>query len=213
MNRAVSIYRVQTWAIRRFDTLHSQAYPLRPSLTPNEERILSLVAIESANTWAALMRSYWLAASIHRWRRDGTQVKISASIRSFEDAITFAVHTTKPRLRVSTGPWKKRDEPDWLDPATVSTLLRAAGADIEGGFHAAISLGSTARQDLSTYRNFVAHRNRDTALKVRNLCPDPSLKRSTSPLEIALLRGPGRPQPLVLDWIDDLRTMCSLLPS
>ncbi len=213
MNRASSLHRLQSWALLRFEELHQLASPLSLPLSKRDQERLGHVAIEATNTWAALMRSYWLCAASPGWRQDGSRVRLSTPLGSHDRAMTFAVHRFRPSLRGQSGPWSPRDEPDWLDPATVSTLLHDSGADIEGGFQAAVSLGGTARQDLLTYRNFVAHRNRATALKVRRLCPDLTRAGSIDPLEIGLQHGRGRPQGLVLDWLDDLRTMCALLPT
>lgn len=133
-------------------------------------------------------------------------------LNSYDDAITFAIHSNRPRLQSKRGPWTHRDEPDWHDPASVSKALNAAGCSNAAGFYAAVSLGTASRTEVLTVRNYVAHRGRNTALKVRTLCPDKAKMHTIDPMAVPLERGPGRPQPLLFDWIDDLSTMVSLVP-
>jgi hypothetical protein len=176
------------------------------------------VAIDAANCWSTFLRRYYLASATGGWCVAGTQV-IPSPFSNEVDAITYAVTQLRPNSAQFGPPWTHREEPNWLDPGTVSTLLNRLGCSNEAGFHAAISIGSSVHQDLLTYRNFVGHRNRETALKLRNLIgayQRTNLTRRappvTDPLEMPLQLVSRKPYSLLTLWLTDLYTMVSLVP-
>jgi hypothetical protein len=204
---------LRAWGLSKFEEYRAGLDGLRPPLTTRQADRLSMIAVHAANSWAVLLRSYYLASMTGAVLADGSRATNSVSIGSVEDAITFAVHATRPRLASRSGPWTNRDEPDWTNGGAVAALLVGAGSSTAVGFAAAVSLGTASREELATYRNFVAHSNRDTALKVRNIGATHGVGRSGQPLEIPLQRELHRPQSIVADWLDDLWAMISMMPS
>jgi hypothetical protein len=158
------------------------------------------------------MRAYYLASALGAWRADRTRLTISARQRSAEEAITFSIATLKPTQIGSGPPWTSRQEPNWLDPANVSKLLHELGCANESGFQAAISLGTTVHQDLITYRNFAAHRNRKSAEKVRSLAVRHRIPSHFDPIELPLQLLPQRSYTLLASWLYDLTTVISFVP-
>lgn len=206
-----SLVHVRRRAILKLDRLVSSAQAIStPAHNADHMRCLSL-AVEASNTWADFLRRYYIASALAGWTSSNQRLSAATHFISEHDAITFAVHTIKPHL-TGSGPWTSRDEPNWLDPGNVSTLLHALGCANEAQFHAAISLGGTAHQDLLTYRNFLAHRNRATALKVRSLARKYRINGLIEPVEIPLQLPIRKSYSLLLWWLYDLQTMVSLMP-
>jgi len=84
------------------------------------------------------------------------------------------------------------------------TLCRELNATNLLDVEAAFSSGSSVFTDLVVFRNYFAHRNQGTKRAARDLAPKYGIAATLSPAEILLSRALGRPQPLLIEWIDDL---------
>ena len=80
------------------------------------------------------------------------------------------------------------------------------------GFLTALGAGTGANENLLTFRNFVAHRGRATALKVRKLVRSAGLMSAADPIELPFYRAPKRPISIFTTWIVELRSIVELLP-
>lgn len=212
--RAKSIAIMRNWGIASLTELRGRLNRLDPlPLNESGRHLVEAVALETLNCWINLMRGYCLTAVSGGYREDGSRLPKISKARTGTRALTVAIHAQKPNLQARVGPWTYRDEPDWGDASIVAKILFDLNCPVAADFGAAVSLGSSARPDLATFRNYVAHRNRGTALKVRDLAirysVDPSLEPLAIPLQIQRLRT----QPIMMDWLDDLLTMAELLPS
>lgn len=205
--RRLRVWALSTLALRRQEILH-----LHPPLSGDERRVVALAALGAASSWAVFLRSYYLSAMTGGVCAGGHHVGNGVGVVDLGEAITFAVHATKPSKVGLAGPWSHRDEPDWTDPGIVARLLAQASATIAPEVGAAVSIGSSARQDLATFRNYVAHQNRDTALKVRALGVQYRVSSGLAPIEIPLQAARHRPQSLLADWLDDLWAIVSFMP-
>ena len=125
--------------------------------------------------------------------------------------MTFAIHHI--RRLPGNGPWEPRDEPTWHDSTIVMRLLNAAGCSNLPGVQAAFSLGMASLTELTTARNFIAHRSDATALKLRRLGLGLRLGQLVDPSDVLTTKAPGRPQSVLEDWLDDIRSIFSLMPS
>jgi hypothetical protein len=75
-----------------------------------------------------------------------------------------------------------------------------------------MSVDTRALQDLPVFRNFYAHRNEETAAKAIALAERQYLIRGRTHPTLAIATPPyQRPQPLILDWLDDIRAVIDLL--
>jgi hypothetical protein len=201
-----------SWGLATFSELRAEVGSVRPPLSRREATHIGMLALTAVNSWSILLRTYYLASMTGAWLSDGSRAANSVNVHKVDEAITFAVHWARPHLAGQPGPWTYRDEPSWADGGIVAALLSAAGASTAGGFAAAVSLGTSSREELATYRNFVAHANRHTARKMRNLALSLSVDRTLPVIEIPLQWRRHRPQSIFADWIDDLWTMASLFP-
>lgn len=141
----------------------------------------------------------------------GGRVTTKTAIRGHRSALTFSVKTERPR-KTGNGPWKHRDEPTWHDPNVIIRILGKAGCSNAKGVNNALSIGSKAIEHLTTTRNFLAHRNETTAVKVRRLGNHYGVGTRGDPLAVVCAFGDGRPQRIVEDWLDDIYTIFSLFP-
>ena len=207
-------------SLARYLLLEELTQSLALPLAEDRRYLASWIAVEAANGWATFLRRYYLASATGALLTSGSSAS-ATPFRTETDAVTYAIQQLRPRVAArGTGPpWTHRDEPDWLDPGNVSDLLNRLGCLNAAGFMGAVSLGSAVHQDLLTYRNFVGHRNAETAGKVRRLVAANRLRNTISPianvndpLELPLQLVPQRPYSLLYLWLTDLRTMVSLVP-
>ena len=91
-------------------------------------------------------------------------------------------------------------------PAPCGTAVECSG------FLAAMGPAKGSNERLQTFRNFVAHRGRKSALKVRDLARQAGLLVSGDPLELLFHRAPKRPVSVFTEWIIELRSVVELLP-
>src|SRR4051794_15103582 len=79
---------------------------------------VSHVVIESLNTWAEFVRSYFLSCILRPRRvRGGRVAAPDFAGATFDDAIGVAILRHRPLMRLpSSGRWPRRDEPPWHDP-------------------------------------------------------------------------------------------------
>lgn len=148
--------------------------------------------VDMHNALAAFMRSYCLSSLAGAYMANGRRVTATAAIGQPLSALTFAITTERPR-KTGTGPWKHRDEPTWHDPNVIVRVLNKAGCSNAKGVSDALSIGSRAIEHLTTTRNFLAHRNETTAVKVRRLGAQYGLRAPADPLAVVFAVGPGRP--------------------
>lgn len=209
-------------ALRIFDTTRSTAHQfqrvyaaadsLRPPLDAADRQVATYVLIELVTSWQNFLRQYCLASTAGGWLSDGSRVTGPTTARSIGDALDLVVPLFKPSATKSATGWTHRDEPNWLDPRTTSSALMLLDLSNAAGFASALSAGSGIHDRVATCRNFVAHRNRGTAIKVRRLAREFGIVDEADPEELPFLRSPGRPQNLVSDWLEELIAIVELVP-
>ena len=203
---------LERWARQRVHRLRRQVNGLRSPSNSGNRPLVAWSIIELHASWATFCRLYFLSSASQARTRTG---RVTSSLTGLYqiDPLTFAVHQERRHLRHSNGPWSSRDEPTWHDVNVFLRLLAKAGCSNALDVATAISLGSSTLQDLTTYRNFAAHKNVDTALKVRRMqFSSYSIPRQIDPLDFPLVVAVGRSQSIVEDWLDDVDTIVSLLP-
>ena len=177
----------------------------------DEDKLLGHVVIEGLNTWSNFQRAYFLSCVLRAWKEDGLRITLSnPTVRTLTDGMGICMQTCKPWIW-ARGTWQRRDEPPWHDPQTLIRATNAIGCSHNVQIVAAFSTGTSVFAHLPTFRNFYAHRNDDTARKARVLALQYSISSSLQPTQILLSRSYGSPQPLVLDWFDDLSAVVSML--
>ena len=213
MNRSRSLTRLVQWADERFEEFELTAGALKPPFDPAGHDQARYLAIEAPNTWEVFLRTYFLASATGAWLADGTRITGHGRTMRVEHAVTTAVHAIDPSLKGHTGPWTQSQEPNWLDPGIVLRLLNSHGLSNATGFSNALAAGTRANEALLTYRNFVAHRGRGSALKVRTMMKKVGVGATGDPIELPFYRARNRPVTVFSDWVIELRSIIQLSPN
>ena len=126
-------------------------------------------------------------------------------IQSIQDGIHFAIQTLKPRRVHPTRFYHPLDEPNWYKRETLLDLANALNFSNSSDIQLALSLSTDAFTDVVVFRHFFAHRSENTARQAQLLGPRYGQSSTKSPANIVCGLGPGRPQNVLADWIDDIR--------
>ena len=178
---------------------------------PQSDRLVSFVTIQCRNAWENFARAYFLSCTLSPWKEKGSQITLSNSaIQTFDDAIDAAVRTCKPRTSHQRNR-RRRDEPAWHVPVTLIKSCDEIGCSNHTEIRDTLLSQAIVFNHLSTFRNFYAHRNEETAMKAKQIAPDYSISLRRHPTEILLSPAYDRPQVLILDWIDDIEAVVELL--
>ena len=178
---------------------------------PEVDRNISYITLEFLNTWTNFSRTYFLSCSLSPERENGTQIIISnPGIRNFSDAISASMRRCKYR-RWARGGWGRRDEPPWFKPDTLIKSCDEIGCSNYPDILNAFSVPTNVFEHLPKFRNFFAHRNDHTVKIAKNIAHQYSINASLQPSVILCTPAYGRPQILLLDWIDDINTVVKLL--
>jgi hypothetical protein len=173
--------------------------------------LLAVATIELQNAWSSFVRSYFLSGLLSARTERGHIIRTSATITSLAQGIGIAIHSWKPKTPAPpSGVWRRRDEPPWHDPTILLDLSNRLHFSNVATIQAALSMQSRTFVDLPVFRNFFAHRNQDSSRAALALAAQYSIA-ANRPSEVLLSRATGRPQVLILDWIDDIHTTIEML--
>ena len=176
------------------------------------ELVIALTTIGLLSTWANFVRAYYLSCLFGT--RTGSRLSISSATPALSefDAIGRAVRYWRPSARPRAGQWHRRDEPSWFNPDAVGPVLANEGVSsarlFAGAFSHSVNVTIT---QLPVFRNFYAHRNQQTEAAALGLAPGFGIPAARSPSAVLAARARRRPQPLLLDWIDDIDALVGYL--
>lgn len=197
---------------KRLNKLRNIITDSLPLPTRHREAQVAYSVIEILNTWTNFSRSFYLSCVLWPKSTKGNRISINTRGLSFDQAIDRAVVFSYPnRRRPTNGIWHRRDEPTWHDYSVLLNVCTNLGCSNIATIRVAFSLGSRVFLDLPVFRNFFAHRNRNTEYAARQLALQHTLPTSQRPSQILLFRPPTRHQSLIFEWIDDLTTTVELL--
>lgn len=196
------------YRLRKVAVEASLAFP-----APHGKLGIAFATVELLNTWTEFVRSYFLSCILRPVRiRGGRVVATLFTGTTFNDAIGVAMARHKRHTRVpASGIWPRRDEPAWHDPHILRTSCADIGCSNLSDIEAALSMPTRALTDLPVYRNFFGHRNHATAASARNLASHYGIPGYRHPREILKSLPSRRPEPLVVDWIDDVNIIVEFL--
>jgi hypothetical protein len=177
-----------------------------------DDRFCSFVTIEALNLWTIFARSFFYSTALGTADRAGGRVTVAIlGVVTRDDALTLAIHATRPWLRNRIGPWRRFEEPIWHRPGDYLGAITALNPSNLATVQAALSYNSRVFNDLPAFRNYYAHKSEETAKEARKLAPAHGLSPLLRPTEIMCSRLPGRPQTLIADFLDDLRAVIELM--
>ena len=217
------LHSLQRAGLSRTGRLHAYASSVlrqgKASTPATVDSAVAFVVIELDNLWAGVARSFFLSVAFRAQDGSGNRLVLSrtTTAQSTDEALTHAIRSFRgPTYKAgSNGPWTWRDEPPWWKPHTLLDALQEIGASNYQQVSAAMSASPGAFSHLHTFRNFYAHRNQGTRAGVvnnlRRLQFPTAYTASRALTSPAMSGGTTRPQPLLLDWLDDIRNTIALL--
>jgi len=197
--------------LRRLDVMAAAAclaYPAR------EGRVtLSYVVIELLSAWTEFLRTYFLSCILNPKRVRGGRVRATTFVgATFNDAMTVAMTLHKHRMALPAGGvWHRRDEPTWFNPHVFLTSCQALGVSNIAQIQNALSAQTRVMIDLPAFRNYVAHRNENSARSARRIAAHYTIPGFKHPLQVLCTLPHRRPQPLLREWISDLDVLVEFL--
>ena len=205
-------------ALFRVSRLRSVA---RRSVAPapasrNQDLQVAYCVIELYTLWHSFSRFLFLSSALGA--RDGGGVRVTTTVpppATVDAALTHAIRLRSPSKKKKKPPWRWADEPPWAQPNVLLDSLAAVGASNRPQVSAGLSAPSTVFSGIVPCRNFFAHRGRDTLALftpiMRNHLISSALRPTDALLSKAIVLGTPRPQPLLLDWIDEVANAIELM--
>ena len=180
---------------------------------------IAVGVMELDNLWASVARSLYLSTAF--CARDGGGQPLTLAVpqcRTTGEALGHAIKRCKGDVflaKEGVGPWEVGDEPAWGRANHLLASLDAIGASNYDKVSAALSLAPKVFPYMHTCRNFYAHRSMEAKRQVEGVVRSYGLPTRCAPTEAlvspAVASGGLRPQPLILDWADELRETIELL--
>lgn len=175
-------------------------------------RNLAYVTIESLNAWSVFCRNLYLSCAwLQAKTINGSLAKPSViSFTAERDAILHAISVLKPgpiyARALASSAISSRDEPTWHEISTLIRLTSNLSLTNSAQINAGLSYPTDFFKQGPIIRNFFAHRNSETAHKVRRMSSSPPYSFAIShPHNFLTQLMPGRPQDIVSEWLEDLR--------
>lgn len=210
MNAVVALGALGDTAERRLLRLRALVHAYSPPIGGENDRAVAFAAIEALNLWDGFARSYYLSCAFGTKLRSGHSVRLGVyGLRSGGSAIRTAIASSGRRM--PSGTIRRRDEPSWHDVQFLLNLFIHVGASHLPQIQTALSYPTDVFRFLPTIRNFFAHRNEETADKVRVAAPRIGVLGPSKPSDIVCSWRPKRPQNILGDWLDDMRTVISFM--
>ena len=211
--------RLQVAGNSRLTRLHAiaTAATVAPQGSRDRSTGVSFVVVELYNFWYSMSRCLYLSSAFRA--RDGNGKRITLDVGASKDvdtALTLAIARTRPRIAErKQPPWSWGDEPYWVNTGVLLDSLEGIGASNRPTVAAALALPSKVFSHLSPFRHFCAHRNRQTARRLRPLIASYSISPALPATDALATPASGpdgqRPQVLLLDWVDEVHNVVSLI--
>lgn len=174
--------------------------------------ITTFVVIETQNTYSNFSRNYFLSCTRNPKLISGIKVSCDPSIGSYKSALDTAMKSLRPKT-FQKGNYSRFDEPQWHLPKTLCTSCQEIKCSHITQITNAFSLPVKVFDDLPKFRNFYAHRNDDTIIKPRQIASNWGIPSRQHPTDILSSIPLGRPQPLLIDYLDEMLNVIDLLCS
>jgi hypothetical protein len=183
-----------------------------PTDSHEQDRRVAFVTIEALNSWIQFCRYFYLCCALGGKEADGTRLSPAAGrLATTDDALTFAIHLMKPTLKAKSAPWSPWDEPIWRKAGDFSKIMRALDTANVPKVVGAVSLATSALNDLPAFRNFYAHRSDSTVKNAQKLATKYVISAKLHPTQILTGYAPGRPRSVLHEWLDDLFVVVDLM--
>lgn len=172
--------------------------------TPDKDLGVALTVIDLHSLWASFARSYYISCCLRARTVGGVRLATQVPIGSIQQAIDFAVSEIKGRKPRLNAPWTPYDEPAWHNSDVLLRLAQLAGFSNLRQVQAALSTAPAAFRDLTTVRNFVAHRSQHARARVVGVQMRYLIPSSVRPVQFVRQRRPSSPNMILEEWLAEI---------
>jgi hypothetical protein len=170
----------------------------------NSKNSTAYITIEAYNSWTLFCRAFCLSCILGTKTKSGIRITNTfPSARNLDNAILLASQILKPTFRFRM-PVPRRDEPAWQTSNAIVTLSTQWNFSNISNILSGLSLAPDTLKHLRDFRHFIAHRNNDTLLTSLQWSRNYGIIGVKHPVNMLNLAASGRPQILILDWLDDI---------
>lgn len=216
MRRYARLSRLQSSTTRKLDRFAQGAMHLatsRPTALPAEiESSATALTIDLLNYWQNVARAYFVSCSLGALTVTGTPVWSRSFVATESVAVAVAIRAAGLRRQPrQDGTWHRRSEPTWASPDVLVSSAWSAHLTNASVIESAFQGGFDVFGDLPVFRNYFAHRNRETRAAAMQLAPKYGVGANEKPSSV-LSQVPVGGGPSVLEtWIGDIRTTVEYL--
>lgn len=171
----------------------------------------AFVSIDGLNLWSEFARSYLRFALRHDETRSGVPITTGFPRGTTLEQALVQIPSVLRRPPGAT--LTRLHEPAWHSRRSYLKTARLAGLSTLAQVEAALALPLRFTEDLPVARNFFAHKNSETAEKVRNLARRYSMARVKHPCDLVLGVAPGRPVVVLEDWLAEIEMVIEIMSS
>jgi hypothetical protein len=183
------------------------AVTVGPTLQVAHRPVVARLSVELLNAWTNFVRAYYLSSALFPRGSKGKRITAVTKGMTEIDTIGYAIvllRSNVPPPPPPGKPWDRRKEPTWHVPDTIVKLADKLKFSNYSHVGASMSLGFRVFDDLPSFRNYFAHRNAHTQGIAQRLAPRYGVSPVLRPWDILASRATGRPQAIIVDWIDDV---------
>jgi hypothetical protein len=173
--------------------------------------------VEAFNCWFGFARSLYISSAMGARDGVGRRVRLTnvGRPRTTDDALAHAIRRRgHANPRRPGPPWRFNEEPAWASASVLLDVLDEVGSSNRPDVTRGLGLPTSVLAHLPTFRHFFAHRGGDTIRLARAIALPYGISPVLAPTQILLSHASTvsgrRPQPLLLDWIDDLLGIIAL---
>lgn len=173
-----------------------------------DDPTLTHVIVEIDNIYIEGLRAVTMASMGDAKLRSGGRSKPTQRFRTQGEAGAFLLATLNPRAYQNKGSphsVDRRLEPTIRRPSDVVRVLSQLQTRNISSVRSAAAYPATFLDLLPTFRNFFAHRNQDTTMKVKNKIRNLGIPANDHPAKLLFKPIPDRPVRVCEDWFNELR--------
>jgi hypothetical protein len=159
---------------------------------------IALVTIGALNLWHQYCRQYFLSCALGTADRNGAAVANGVSTFPTEGAaLTWATSKVSSTERYM-------GEPRWRDPAIWLKVMHELRTSMEPNVLLVAGLATDVFADLPAFRNFYAHRCRQTAKRAAEFRTRNIIVSRPHPTEILRASRASTTYSIIVDWLDEI---------
>lgn len=170
--------------------------------------ILAQVVVELDNLLLGCLREFLVSCLLGTRTVNGTRTASQQALTSEGEASAFIMSSLNSfgyQRMGSPATVPRRKEPTIRQPRDVEKVLLAAKANNIVSVQRALAFNFKFFDEIGSLRNFYCHRNKDTYDSAYSKARNWGATSRLHPDELVLKPRPGRPVPIIRDWIGEAR--------